>query len=84
MTRNWIATASRSLFSARSASVGPRRSRTSPCLENLEYRLSLSSVSGGGVVSLAIQGNHIGTPAAVELRKHDPVDAIQGNHIGTA
>ena len=47
MTRNWIATASRTLGMVRSGSARPRRRRTRPCLENLEYRLSLSSYSAG-------------------------------------
>ena len=97
MSRNWIATVARTLFSARSASGSrPRRARTSPRIENLEYRLSLSSVSAGKMVPLdlnpqplppgfmmpmAIQGNHIGT--AVEI-KHAPVVDIVGNHIGTS
>jgi len=74
MTRNWIATASRTLWMVRSASACPRRHRASPCLEDLEYRLSLSSVSAGPMdlnpqplppgyahVEPMIQGNHIGT-----------------------
>jgi len=50
MTRNWIATASRTLRMLRSGSARPRRHRTSPCLENLEHRLSLSSFSAGGAL----------------------------------
>ena len=96
MTRNWIAMASRTLFSGRSASASrPGRARTSPRLENLEGRLSLSSVGVGKVVAQwdlnpqplppgfmmpMIQGNHIGTNALI---KQAPVaDGIQGQHIG--
>jgi hypothetical protein len=50
MTRNWIATAYHTLRMGRSESTRPCRHRTSPCLENLEHRLSLSSYSAGGVV----------------------------------
>jgi hypothetical protein len=50
MTRNWIAMASRTLRMARTESARPRRHRTSPCLENLEHRLSLSSYSAGAVL----------------------------------
>jgi len=50
MTRNWIDTASRTLRMIRSGSARSRRHRTSPCLENLEQRLSLSSFSAGRVV----------------------------------
>ncbi len=59
MTRNLIATASRTLLKLRSGSARPRRFRANPCVENLEYRLSLSSVSA--------------SPAA--LIKHAPVPA---------
>jgi hypothetical protein len=47
MTRNWIAVASRLLGLVRSGSTGRRQCRA-PRLENLEHRLSLSSVSTGG------------------------------------
>ncbi len=95
MSRNWIATASRTLLSARSASANrPRRACTSPRLENLEGRLSLSSVSVGkvaqwdlnpqplppGIMMPMIVGNHIGTSALI--KQAPVVDAIQGNHIG--
>jgi hypothetical protein len=48
MTRNWIAAASRRLGLVRSESTGRRRQCRTPRLENLERRLSLSSVSTGG------------------------------------
>jgi len=47
MTWNLIATASRTLLKLRSGSARPRCFRAKPCVENLEYRLSLSSVSAG-------------------------------------
>ncbi len=47
MTRNLIATASRTLLMLGSGSARPRRFRANPCVENLEYRISLSSVSAG-------------------------------------
>jgi hypothetical protein len=50
MTRNWIATVSRTLRMDRSGSARGRRCRTSLCIENLEHRLSLSSYSAGGLV----------------------------------
>jgi hypothetical protein len=50
MTRNWIATASRTLRMIGSGPARACRRRTSPCLENLETRLSLSSFAAGGVV----------------------------------
>jgi hypothetical protein len=70
MTRNWIAMASRTLSMVRSGTARPRRHRSTPRLENLEGRLSMSGIVGNhiGVVA-AIQGNHIGTMVVVE-RKH--------------
>jgi hypothetical protein len=82
MTRNLIATASRALGMVRSTSRRPARHRAAFRLESLEYRLSLSSVSTGGVapadlnpqplppgfMAPMIVGAHIGT--SVELRKH--------------
>jgi hypothetical protein len=50
MTRSWIAMASRTLRMARTESARSRRQRTSPSLENLEHRLSLSSYSAGMVL----------------------------------
>ena len=48
MTRHWTAAVSRTLGMIRS---GPaRRRRTSPCIENREHRLSMSSYSAGGLV----------------------------------
>ena len=80
MTRNLIAKATRTQWAAGSNTAGRRRRRgASPCLENLEGRLSLSGIVGNhiGVSAVpAIVGQHIGTNAAV-------VPAIQGNHIGS-
>ena len=83
------------VFGPQSFGQPPRPGRTSPRLENLEGRLSLSSVGVGKVVAQwdlnpqplppgfmmpMIQGNHIGTNALI---KHAPVaDGIQGQHIG--
>jgi hypothetical protein len=87
MTRNLITLAARTLQLARPASKPTGRRRTGLSFENLEYRLSLSSVSAGVVMDEPLNpqpippgrrtppmivGNHIGTPAS-----------IQGNHIGT-
>jgi hypothetical protein len=94
MTRNLIATASRTLSMVRSSSARPRRQRTSLRLENLESRLSLS-----GFAAPAIVGQHIGSAMVsirqgpVEVRPADlnpqplppgyAVDPmIVGNHIG--
>jgi hypothetical protein len=73
MTRNWIVTASRTLRIGRISPTCRRRCGTSPRLENLEGRLSLSSFSAGVGPVTAIVGNHIGTNAMV-----------QGGHIGSA
>jgi hypothetical protein len=95
MTRNWIATASRTLSMVRSSSAGPRRQRSGLRLENLESRLSLS-----GFAAPAIVGQHIGTGVAsikqgpVEVRPADlnpqplppgyAVDPeVVGSHIGS-
>jgi hypothetical protein len=50
MTRNLIATISRTLWMDCTGSARGRRFRTSPCFENLEHRLALSSYSVGGSV----------------------------------
>lgn len=50
MTRNWIAKAARTLMTARTGSARRHRPRTTPRLENLEDRLSLSSMNAGGIV----------------------------------
>jgi hypothetical protein len=72
MTRNWIVTASRTLWAADSNTAGRRRRGTSPRLENLECRLSLSGIAGNHIgmpAEPAMQGNLIGASAVVE-RKH--------------
>jgi hypothetical protein len=74
MTRNWINTASHTLAAAGSNTAGRRRRDVSPCLENLEGRLSLSGIVGQHIGVPAIVGQHIGTGVAAA--------AIQGNHIG--
>lgn len=74
MTRNLIAKAMQTLRTNGSSKAGRRRRGTSPCLENLEGRLSLSGIVGNHIGVMAIQGNHIGVAAAM----------IQGNHIGTS
>jgi hypothetical protein len=51
MARNWISTAARALRMVCSASARRRRHRANPALENLEYRLALSSASAGAMVS---------------------------------
>jgi hypothetical protein len=48
MTWNWIATVSRTLQMDRTGSTVARRRSRTPRLENLEHRLSLSSVTAGG------------------------------------
>lgn len=50
MTRRWIASVSRTLKMDRPGSARARRHGAAPCLEDLEYRLSLSSYSAGGFV----------------------------------
>ena len=77
MTRNLIATASRALRIVRPAFTRRSRRVNSVCLENLEGRLSLSSVSAGGLVPLI---NHGSDPTAVQVqpmleRKHVGADA---------
>ena len=52
MTRHWFSSASRTLGISGSTSARVRRNRTSPLLENLEQRLSLSTVSGLKAVPL--------------------------------
>ena len=52
MTRHSFNWASRTMGMSGSASAGIRRHRTSPLLENLEQRLSLSTVSGLKAVPL--------------------------------
>jgi hypothetical protein len=61
MTRNWITTATRTLSMVRSGTARPRRHRSTPRLENIEGRPSMSGIVGQhiGVVD-AIQGSHIG------------------------
>jgi hypothetical protein len=65
MTRNLIATASRALGVVRPASARRSRRLASVCLENLEGRLSLSSVSAGGPVPLI---KHGADPTAVQVQ----------------
>jgi hypothetical protein len=87
MTRNLIAKATRTLWSNGSSPAGRRRRGTSPCLENLEGRLSLSGIVGNHIgmgVSPAIQGNHIGVTMAIQGNHIGVAMAIQGNHIGVA
>jgi hypothetical protein len=50
MTQIWIVTASRTLRMGRPGLAHARRHRSSPCLENLEQRLSLSTYANAGVV----------------------------------
>ena len=79
MTRNWMMMASRTLTMVRSGSASPRRRRVSPCLENLEYRLSLSSV---GCKMQPADLNPQPLPPGYVDREPDPM--IVGNHIGTS
>ena len=84
MTRNWIINASRTLSAAGSNTAGRRRRRgTSPCLENLEGRLSQSGIVGQHIGVALIQGAHIGVVAEIQ-GNHIGTSAIQGNHIGTS
>jgi hypothetical protein len=90
MTRNWIATASRTLGMVRSSSVRPRRRRANPRLENLEARLSLSNFGVGRVVSLDLNPQPL-PPGYMDVKRnveivgqHIGVPMIQGQHIGTA
>lgn len=84
MTPNWILSASRTLGMSGSTSVRARRQhRSSPSLENLEHRLSLSGITVAPAdlnpqplppgfidrMDPMIQGGHIGTSAVV-ARKH--------------
>jgi hypothetical protein len=98
MTRDWIATASRTFGMVRSRSARPRQRRSSLRLENLEHRLSLSSfsVGGGSDVDLnleilrpgytAINRNVaiVGTYVCVEMLpgKHHGVELVSSKHIG--
>ncbi len=59
MARNWIATASRALGIVRADSARQRRQGTSLVLENLEYRLSLSSYSAGAILTPAIKNGPV-------------------------
>ncbi len=75
MTRNLIATASHAFGIVRSSSGRRSRPRASICLENLEGRLSLSSVSAGGPAPLI---KHGADPTAVQMQP-----MIQGNQLST-
>jgi hypothetical protein len=50
MTRTWISKVSGTLTTARTGSTRRRRTRTALRLENLEDRLSLSSMNSGSIV----------------------------------
>src|SRR5271166_3658154 len=98
MTPNWIAAASRTFGMVRSRSAGSRLHRSSPCLENLEHRLSLSSFSAGGGSDVdlnlevlrpgctAIKRNVaiVGKYVCVEMvsAKHNGAELVSGKHIG--
>jgi len=61
MTQNWIVTASRTLWGGGSNTAGRRRRGTSPCLENLEGRLSLSGIAGNHIATAVVLGSQIST-----------------------
>jgi hypothetical protein len=87
MTRNFISRASRSLFIVRSDSARLRRRSTSPCVENLEYRLSLSTVGGSVTLRKHDPVAAFVRPADLNPQPLPPgimVEKIVGNHIGTS
>ncbi len=75
---NWLR-----LFRQGNDSTRRLPSRRRPVVEALEGRQLLSGIVGNhiGVVSDAIQGNHIGYQAI--QGNHIGYQAIQGNHIGS-
>jgi hypothetical protein len=89
MTRNWIATASRTLGTVRSGSASPHRRSMCLCLESLEHRLALSSYSVGGVAAPDLNPQllppgrwRIVSPQIVG--NHTGTSMVQGAHIGTS
>jgi hypothetical protein len=70
MTRSWTRAASRSLISARSASARPRRHRANLGVENLEYRLALSSSSAGALASPDLNPRPVAPGRAVPVVVH--------------
>jgi hypothetical protein len=61
MTRNLIAKATGTLWATGSNKAGRRRRGTSPCLENLEGRLSMSGIVGNHIGTSALLGSQIST-----------------------